>query len=326
MRVLVTGAPGWLGDRLVPQLVRAGHDLRCLVHPDVYPARLGDVESVKGDVRDEAAVRSAVAGIECVVHCVGVIHARRARDFYTVNALGTRNVVEAAADAGVRRFLHVSSNAAAGFQRRRDELMTEDQLPLPEGDYGKSKLQAERHVLAARDAGRLETVILRPCLYYGPGQPARMDRVFRMIERGKVPVFGDGLSLRSMTFVDDLARVLGQCLDHEAATGETFWIADETPYTTLGALEAMAAAIDRPLQVRHLPEFIARLCERIDMAFGDLGGYSMNLHVVGETYRDIGCSVEKAKWVLGFGPNNDLVGGFRQALEAARAPAVSVPV
>jgi nucleoside-diphosphate-sugar epimerase len=325
-RVLVTGAPGWLGDRLVPALLQAGHDLRCFVHPDMDAARLApDVEVVEGDIRDAAALRSAVAGVEAVVHCVGVIHAKRARDFYTINAEGTKHVVEAAADADVRRFLHVSSNAAAGFQRERDVLMTEHQLPLPESDYGKSKLQAERHVLAARDAERLETVILRPCLYYGPGQPARMDRVFRMIAKGKVPVFGDGLALRSMTFVDDLARVLVQCLDDAAATGETFWIADEPPYTTLSALEAMAAAIDSPLQVRHLPEVIARMCERLDMATGDLGGYVMNLHVVGETYRNIGCSIEKAKRVLGFEPSNDLVGGFKQALEHARASAILVP-
>jgi nucleoside-diphosphate-sugar epimerase len=326
-RVLVTGAPGWLGDRLVPNLRDAGHDVRCLVLPDVDATGLGaDVEIVRGDVRDAGATRAAAEGVEAVVHAVGVIHPKRARDFYAINAGGTRNVVDAAAGAGVRRFLHVSSNAAAGFQASRDVLMTEDQLPLPESDYGKSKLQAERHVLAARDAGRLETVILRPCLYYGPGQPARMDRVFGMIRKGKVPVFGDGTALRSMTYVDDVARVLVQCLDDQAATGETFWIADEPPYTTLGALEAMAEAAQAELQVRHLPEFISRLCERVDMAIGDLGGYVQDLHVVGETYRNIGCSIEKAKRVLGFEPNNDLAGGYRRALEhrPEAAPPVTV--
>jgi nucleoside-diphosphate-sugar epimerase len=325
--VLVTGAPGWLGNRLVPELLRAGQEVRCLVLPGIDPAPLGpEVEVVRGDVRDPAAVRAAAEGVEVVIHGVGVVHAkRRARGFYAINSEGTRRALEGAVSAGVRRFLHVSSNSASGFQSERDVLMTEDQLPLPESDYGKSKLQAERHVLAARDAGRLETVILRPCLYYGPGQPARMDRLFGMIEKGTVPVFGDGLALRSMTYVDDVARVLVQCLDKPAATGETFWIADEPPYTTLGALQAMADAIGAELRVRHLPEVLSRLCERVDMAIGDLGGYVQDLHVVGETYRNIGCSIEKAKRVLGFEPNNDLVGGYRRALEHARGEATAVP-
>jgi nucleoside-diphosphate-sugar epimerase len=317
-RLLVTGAPGWLGNRLVPRLVAAGHDVRCLVLPDVDPSVLGgEVEVVRGDVRDAGAVARAAQGVETVVHAVGVIHTKLARDFYAINAHGTANVVAGATQAGVRRFLHVSSNAAGGFQPSRDVLMTEDQLPLPESDYGKSKLQAERHVLAARDAGRLETVILRPCLYYGPGQPARMDRVFGMIQKGKVPVFGDGLALRSMTYVDDLARVLVQCVGDQAATNETFWLADEPPYTTLSALQAMADAVGAQLQVRHLPEFLSRFCERVDMAIGDLGAYVQDLHVVGETYRNIGCSIEKAKRELRFEPNNDLVGGYRRALELA---------
>jgi nucleoside-diphosphate-sugar epimerase len=302
----------------VPQLVTAGHDVRCLVLPDVDPSVLGGgVEVARGDVRDAASVAAAAQGVEAVVHAVGVIHPKRARDFYAINGQGTANVVAGATRAGARRFLHVSSNAAAGFQPSRDVLMTEDQLPLPESDYGKSKLQAERHVLAARDAGRLETVILRPCLYYGPGQPGRMDRVFGMIKKGKMPMFGDGLALRSMTYVDDLARVLVQCVEERAATNETFWLADEPPYTTLSALQAMAAAVGAELQLRQLPEFLTHVCERIDMAIGDLGGYVQDLHVVGETYRNIGCSVEKAKRVLGFQPNNDLVGGYRRALELA---------
>src|SRR4051794_8594368 len=194
--LLVTGAPGWLGDRLVRELLSQGHSLRCLVHPSMDPSALPeDVEVVRGDVRDPLSVAPAARGVEAVVHCVGIIHPKRARDFYEINARGTRNVVAAAVAAGASRFVHVSSNAANGFQRDRSVLMTEDDVPNAESDYGRSKLQAEQTVTEARDSGRLETVIMRPCLYYGPGQPARMDRVFGMIRKGKLPVFGDGQAL-----------------------------------------------------------------------------------------------------------------------------------
>lgn len=296
------------------RLAGSGRSVRCLVAPGVDPSPLpSEVEVVRGDIRDRAALEPAARGVETVIHCVGVIHPKRARDFYAVNAQGTRNMLDAAIAGGARRFLHVSSNAAAGFQRDRSVLMTEADAS-PESDYGKSKLEAERAVEATRDGGRLETVIVRPCLYYGPGLPDRMGRVFSLIEKGKMPVFGDGRALRSMTNVDELAGALEQCVDEPAASGGIFWIADEPPYTTLSALEAMAAAIGHPLRVRHLPELGARTCEKVDLLYGRLGRYSLNLHAVGESYRDIGCSIEKAKRVLSFQPRNDLVAGYREAL------------
>ena len=325
MTTLVTGASGWIGGRVVPELLQGGHRVRCLVEPDVDPGALAaDAEIVRGDLRDGRAVAAAVSGVDAVVHCAAVIHPRRAREFREVNAEGTRRLVEAAASAGVRRLVHVSSNAAAGFQRERAVLLTEGHAPVPKGGYGQSKLEAERLVSAAWGATNLETVIVRPCRCYGAGQPARVERVFSMIRMGRVPIFGDGGALRSMSAVDDVVRMLIQCLDDPDAPGQTFWIADERPYTTLEAFEAMAAAADAPLRVRRLPEGAARLCEALDLAYERAGGYSMSLHLAGESHRDIGCSIEKAKRVLGFQPRNDLVGGFREALE--RSPARSTLV
>ncbi len=319
----MTGPTGWLGRRLVPELLDAGHDVRCLVEPDVDTRSLNrQVAIAVGDVRNRAAVEAAVEGADAVIHCAAVIHPTRASDFWTVNAGGTRHLLEAASRAGVRRLVHVSSNAAAGFQRGRDLLLREEDQPAPRGGYGESKRAAELLVRAAHRDGRLETSILRPCRFYGRGLPSRIERVFEMINSGHVPVFGDGLALRSMTSVDDLAVLLVQCLDDSAAAGETFWVADDIPYTALAGFDAMARAAEVPLRVLRLPLAAARLCEALDLAYQRLGGYSMSLHLAGESRHDVGCSVEKAKRVLGFRPKNDLVGGFREALEQSRASAL----
>ena len=320
MIVLVTGASGWIGGRTARQLLRAGAEVRCLVEPGTDRARLpADADVVTGDVRDAEAVAAAMTEVEVVVHCAAVIHPVRAGLFREVNELGTRQVVQEAARAGARRLVYVSSNAAAGFQREREVPLTEDDPPRPRGGYGTSKLAAERAVLEAHEAGSLEATVVRPCRCYGPGQPPRVERVFRMIRTGTVPVFGDGGALRSMSFVDDVVRVLVQCLDDPRASGETFWIADERPYTTLEAFEAMAEAAGVPLRVRRVPEAAGRICEALDLALERAGRYSMSLHLAGEARHDIGCSVAKAKRSLGFEPRDDLVGGLRDALAASHA-------
>ena len=324
MRVLVTGGTGWIGRRLVDELLCAGHEVRCLVEPRAHRDPSDEVEVVRGDIRDPSALACAVEDAEAVVHCAAVIHPRRSRDFREVNAVGTKRLLEAAGGAGVRRLVHVSSNAAAGFQRRREVLLTEDDTPRPRGGYGKSKLEAENAAQNASADGPLETVVVRPCRCYGRGQPPRVERVFEMVRTGKVPVLGDGRALRSMSSVDDVVRVLVQCLDDPAASGETFWIADERPYTTLEAFEAMAAAAGTELRVRTLPRAGAHVCETLDLAYERVGGYSMSLHLAGESTYDIGCSIEKAERLLAFRPRNDLVAGFREALERSPAAAVLV--
>ena len=315
-RILVTGAPGWLGTGLVRQLVSSGRCVRCLVHPTADPSVLpSECELVRGDIRDRGQIDPAVRDVSLVYHLAAIIHAARTSRIEGINVQGTRNVVEAAARAGVRRLLLMSSNAAQGSPE--GQIMNEDDPPMrPESAYGRSKYRAE--MIVREYSGRIETVVIRAPMFYGPGQPPRMTKLMRMVRAGRPPVFGRGDNLRSMAFLPKVVEALILAGSTPAAAGHVYWVADEHPYTTIEVLQGIATAMDADLRIVRLPRLIARACEISDQVLERSGVHSMNLHVVGESIRWIACSVEKAKRELGYKPATNLVDGLREAVEWCR--------
>ncbi|MBI2839175.1 MAG: NAD-dependent epimerase/dehydratase family protein [Acidobacteria bacterium] len=312
----MTGAPGWLGTRLVRQLVSEGRCVRCLVHPSADPSVLpAECESVRGDIRDPAQLEPVLRGVSVVYHLAAVIHAWRTSRFHGINVQGTRNVVDAAARAGVGRLLLMSSNAAQGSPERK--IMNEDDPPMsPESAYGKSKCRAE--AIIREYSGRIETVVIRAPMFYGPEQPPRMTKLMRMVRAGRPPVFGGGDNLRSMAFLPKVVEAIILAGSSAAAAGQVYWIADDHPYTTVEVLQGIATALGAELRVVRLPRLFARACEISDQLLERCGLHSMNLHVVGESIRWIACSVEKAKRELGFRPATNLVDGLRDAVDWCR--------
>ncbi len=321
-QVLVTGTPGWLGTRLVRHLADAGIQVRCLVLPgsDADELAAAGADIVEGDVTDAASLTAAVAGIDVVFHAAGIIHTGMLNigDLRKVNAKGTRNLLESSVRAGVRRFVYVSSNSAAGCNRRRDLLMNEYTPPRPYMRYGASKSLAEAAVNEAWIREQIETVILRPCWYYGPGQPERQTRLMKMITMGTAPMFGDGLNLRSMTYVDSLCGALALAADSETARGETYWIADDRPYTTAEIYSTMAEVLGVEFRTKRYPAFTSGGAAMVDKVLQSAGLYQMEIHVAGEMYKDIACSVRKARKDLGWEPPADLREGMRSSVAWAR--------
>ena len=203
MKTLVTGVPGWLGSRLTSVLTNpndplnhfsgySDREVRCFVLPGMNATGINHAEIIAGDVRDADSLHRALDGVETVFHLVGIIHPKKISDLYAVNREGFRNLLNAAEAAGVRRVVFVSSNSPAGTNKNRNILMKESDTPQPYKHYGISKLEAEQIGLDFVKRGRIEVVIVRPCWFYGPGQPDRQTRFFRMIKSGKPLMFGDG--------------------------------------------------------------------------------------------------------------------------------------
>jgi nucleoside-diphosphate-sugar epimerase len=327
MQVLITGAPGWLGTELVRQLDDTDHDVHCLtlVGEDTSELDPYDVEEYPGDVREPDTLDDAFSqDIDLVFHCAGMIHPPDlfgADMFFEINADGTRNMVEAARQHDVDHFVYVSSNAAQGFNDSPNELMTEEMPCQPESNYGESKYEAEQHVRRYQQQYDLDYTIVRPCWYYGPRQPERMNRLMNMIQGGHPIIFGNGMNLRSMTYVPSLAEALLLVMDQpDVSKNETYWLADEQPYTTNYIYRTIADLLDVADELRpiYVPTPISRVMEIADVTLGNLGIYEQNVHVAGEMSRNIACDPSKAMDELGWEPPTDLTEGMRKGVDWAR--------
>jgi len=200
MKLLVTGATGFLGSTLVPMLREEGHDVRVLVRSGL-PFR--DAEVVKGDVRDPDSVRRALAGVEGLYHLAGLVSRdpADARKMYDLHVEGTRNLLTGAAHAGLRRIVLASSSGTIGVSRVRRVATEEDDYPIEavgNWPYYLSKIYEEKIAIEFSRRG-LPLVILNPSLLLGPGD-ARMSStqdIFRFL-MGRIPVMPRG----GISFVD----------------------------------------------------------------------------------------------------------------------------
>jgi nucleoside-diphosphate-sugar epimerase len=341
-QILLTGAAGWLGTGLVQALAHGlpevpelaspqpGLRVRALVLPTddlgqitkIHP----DLELVRGDVRDPASAQKLCAGARnaVLIHTAGIIHPRRVREFYDINVEGTKHLLAAAAAAGVRRAVIVSSNSPCGCNPTPADRFDERSPYRPYMHYGRSKMQMEQAVEAAGRSGSLETVVIRAPWFYGPFQPPRQTLFFRMIRDGKAPLVGDGQNVRSMAYIDNLAQGLLLAASRPNAAGQTYWIADERPYAMCEILDTVERVLEQDFQVpcahrrMRLPGFASEVAWLVDKSLQSVGLYHQKIHVLSEMNKSIACSVDRAQRELGFRPTVALEEGMRRSLRWLR--------
>lgn len=256
MNVFVTGGTGFVGAHLVKALRARGDAVACMCRRPALADRLGwggNVRLVSGDLENEAALREGCAGADIVFHVAGRISAKSAAEFMATNRDGTANVLEAATDAGVGRFVLVSSLAAAG-PTTPGHPIDERRPPAPVTDYGRSKLAAEVLVRAASIAW----TIVRPPVVYGEWDRGTL-KVFQLAKRGVVPVFGDGSQELSVIHAEDLAGALLAAGTATSAAGQVYFATHPTPTTSRDLVLAAARAQGRtPPRVLPVPPLVAR--------------------------------------------------------------------
>ena len=336
---IVTGAPGWLGTALVRSLVHGLPEVpalaapsvdrvvRCLVLRGVEASELRavspKVEIVEGDVTDAASLAPLFAGAggATVFHAAGIIHPTEGLGQLTrVNVQGTRNILDAATGARVRRMVHVSSNSPIGVNPRPDHVFDESAPYDPYMSYGKTKKLAEEMVREAGDKGAIEAAVIRPPWFYGPGQPSRQTLFFEMVRDGEAPIVGGGENRRSMAYVDNICQGALLCERVERAKGQVYWIADRRPYTMNEIIDTIERVLETDFSVKvahgrmRLPGIASQVAWLVDWTLQGMGIYQQKIHVLSEMNKTIACSIAKAEAELGYDPKVDLEEGMRRSI------------
>lgn len=310
-RVLVTGAGGFVGRRVVERALGLGVPVRALVRRGLVGAspRPG-LELVRGDVNEPASLAAAVAGCDAVFHCAwgggdDLAEARR------VNVEGTLHVLEAAARAASRRVVHLSTMAVHGD--RLPPVLTEDTPFDLRGDaYGVSKGEGERAALAFGRERGLEVVALRPTLVYGPGAPFWLLGYFERTKREQVALIDGGVGLANLIFVEDLVDAMLAAATRPGVGGEACLVSGPTPVPWREYLGHFARMCGKPLPP-SVPLRRARLEMQVLRVYGVLTKRPRRLQGMDVKLmsQHSAVSIERAERVLGWRPATSLEAGMR---------------
>jgi nucleoside-diphosphate-sugar epimerase len=254
MKVLVTGATGFIGSFLVEALSNKGYEVTCLVRNTSNRRWLRHLrlQYLPGDLDDTDSYAEKLGAFEYIYHLAGLTKAASARDFYHANAECTQILVAAAAEMNpaLKRFLHVSSLAAAGPSFDGIPLI-EDAPAAPVSDYGKSKLEGEKAVLSFK--GMLPVTIVRPPAVFGP-RDADFLYVFRAVQNRLFPYWGK--SSYSLIYVEDLVRGIILAAEKEEAAEKVYYLADSRIYTNDDILSTISSTLGRRAFRLRLPRKI----------------------------------------------------------------------
>lgn len=309
----VTGATGCIGSALTFRLANEGWRVVALVRNRSRAGHLPkSVEIVEAGLADCERITEAMRGCQTVFHLAAKVHAAQGtlpEEFVRDNVSGTRNVVAAAVENQIERFVFFSTIAVYGDS---SEVLDENSEPKPTTDYGSSKLEAERIALTASE---LNTTVLRLPVVYGARDRGNVAKLVEAIQRNRYFIVGDGLNLKSMVAVENVVDAALLAADDRRAIGQTFIIADARPYSQqeIAATIAELLGCRKPVKLPRWPLLMAgRTADVIEKLTG------INLPISSDRIRKLSsntvCSSTKIERELGFKPRVALREGLAEAI------------
>lgn len=328
--IFITGANGWLGLSLVNAIVSGKtskwglkkDEIQAFILTNTSKEKLlsisKDINIIEGDLSNKNDLDQFLSPSDksFVFHTAGVIHPKMVSEFFRVNRDGTKNLLEAASAASVSRVIVVSSNSPCGCNPDDEHLFNENSPYNPYMNYGKSKMEMEQLANDLYKNGLVDLTIIRAPWFYGPFQPDRQKLFFEMIRNGKAPIVGDGENRRSMAYTENIVQGMVLAATKEIASGKTYWIADERPYTMNEIVKTIESLLEDKFGQEctygrmRLPGFVSTIAEKTDAVLQWFGLYHQKIHVLSEMNKHIACTVDGAKKELGYFPEYSIKQGM----------------
>ncbi len=268
MKMLITGASGFVGRPLCTELLRRGHEVVSAVRA-AGAEHSGARQIITGSIDGGTDWSAALCHVEVLIHLAARVHVMQdtsadpLAEFRRVNVQGTENLARQAAHAGAKRLVYVSSIKVNGEATSAGQPYSERDTPAPQDPYGQSKWEAERALLQVAHETGLEVVIVRPPLVYGAGVKGNFERMMQAVASGIPLPFASVHNRRDLVYVGNLVDALIACATHPAAAGQTYLVSDGEPVSTPGLLRHLAGAMGVPARLLPLPPALLRLAGKL---------------------------------------------------------------
>ena len=316
LKLLITGVNGFLGSEIVRQAI----DLRLHVRAtdkqkiSIFP----DIDYHSADILDLSSLKPVVQGVSCVIHVAGLAHIfdkTKAANapFKEINEIGTVNVVQAAANAGVKHFILISSVSVYGPFTRG--IYDESAPCSPEGKYAESKYQSEQRAIEIAQKSGMALTILRLATLYGEGDPGNVARLMKAIDRGRFVWVGNGSNRKSLLYKGDAALAV-LAIVSSPASGINIYNVSAPPCAMREVVEGLASAQGRRLPTWHIPaSLILSVAKMVAAATGGRGRMGNLPATLQKWLADDAYSAGKFEKAFNFQTQTSLAEGLRREVE-----------
>jgi len=306
-RILITGANGFVGRALTHHLLSKGWQVSCVMRSDSMLHDEVDRKIILPSIDERTVWAEALSGCAVVIHLAARVHVMNDHasdplvEFRKTNVEGTLNLARQAAEAGVKRFIFISSIKVNGEQTLPGLPFTEADTAKPQDAYGQSKYEAEQGLMAIARKTGMEVVIIRPPLIYGAGVKANFASMLNYVKRGMLLPLGAIHNKRSFVYLGNLLSLIECCIGHPAAANQVFLVSDGNDLSTTALLRCCAAAMGVKARLLPVPQGV------IEFFATMLGKKAVAQRLCGNLQVDI----SKARAVLGWTPPVSVADGLQ---------------
>lgn len=309
MKILVTGATGFVGTALVRLLKRQGHALVLVANQNAAKTSQHHFHSL--DISTRPDWRPLLIGCDVVVHLAARVHVMKEsenadQEYLKLNVEATNHLAQQALESGVKRFIYLSSLKVNGECNVYERAFTEQDTQNPVGSYAQSKYQAEQILFDLARKSSLEVTVIRPPLVYGPNVRANFQSLLSVVYNQRPLPFAGIKNQRSYVYVENLVSLIARCLDHPKAANECFFVSDGHDLSTPQLIAACATALGVKPKLFYVPQSVLHWFSKF------LRKEAFYQRLCG----DLTVDISKSKRLLGWRPQFSVEAGMTETAKA----------